>query len=191
MNEVSGRHALAERPERTRSLRRLPQHSVSNVLIPFSQAIDLAEGREPGHAQRVAFIAMSIAETLGLDKESQLAACYAGLLHDLGVVAAGADIAGSTSGDERLVFASLPLLTPDEALAGAGDHTYSYVDRVAGHVDHGARAATVPRPLGRGRARDRYASRDLGRRRLSRRAPGPGDAGYRAHRGSGGPCRSA
>ncbi len=113
-----GRHALAERPERTRSLRRLPQHTISNVLIPLSQAIDLAEGRTPGHAQRVAFISMAIAETLGLDKESQLAACYAGLLHDIGVVAAGADIAGSTSGDERLVFASLPLLTPDEALGG-------------------------------------------------------------------------
>jgi HD-GYP domain-containing protein (c-di-GMP phosphodiesterase class II) len=84
---------------------------------------------------------MAIAETLGLDKESQLAACYAGLLHDLGVVAAGADIAGSTSGDERMVFASLPLLTPDEALAGAGDHSFTYADSVAGHVDHGARAA--------------------------------------------------
>lgn len=107
----------------------------------MSQAIDLAEGRTPGHAQRVAFISMAIAETLGLDRESQLAACYAGLLHDLGVVAAGADIAGSTSGDERLVFASLPLLTPGEALAGSGEHSFAYVDRVAGHVDHGARAA--------------------------------------------------
>jgi HD-GYP domain-containing protein (c-di-GMP phosphodiesterase class II) len=84
---------------------------------------------------------MSIAEVLGLDKESQLAACYAGLLHDLGVVAAGADIAGSTSGDERLVFASLPLLTPDEALAGSGELSYAYVDRVAGHVEHGSRAS--------------------------------------------------
>jgi HD-GYP domain-containing protein (c-di-GMP phosphodiesterase class II) len=111
------------------------------VLIPLSQAIDLAEGREPGHAQRVAYIAMTIAERLGLEKGTQLEACYAGLLHDLGVVAAGADIAGSTSGDERMVFASLPLLTPEEALAGSGDHSYSYVDRVAGHVDHGARAA--------------------------------------------------
>jgi HD-GYP domain-containing protein (c-di-GMP phosphodiesterase class II) len=141
LSEVTGTHALAERPERNRSLRRLPQHSISNVLVPLSQAIDLAEGRAPGHAQRVAFISMAIAETLGLDKDSQLAACYAGLLHDLGVVAAGADIAGSTSGDERLVFASLPLLTPDEALAGSGDHSYTYVDRVAGHVDHGSRAA--------------------------------------------------
>ncbi len=32
-------------------------------------------------------------------------------------------------------------LTPDEALAGAGDNSYAYVDRVAGHVDHGVRAA--------------------------------------------------
>ena len=140
MSEVSGRHALVERPERSRALRRLPQHSISNVLVPLSQAIDLAEGRTPGHAQRVAFISMAIAETLGLDKEAQLAACYASLLHDVGVIAAGADIADSTSGDERLVFASLPLLTPDEALLTRGDSSYSFVDRVAGHVDHGARA---------------------------------------------------
>jgi putative nucleotidyltransferase with HDIG domain len=111
------------------------------VLIPLSQAIDLAEGRTPGHAQRVAFISMAIAEALTLDKESQLAACYAGLLHDIGVVAAGADIAGAMSGDERMVFASLPLLTPVEALSGVGEASYAYVERVAGHVDHGARAA--------------------------------------------------
>jgi HD-GYP domain-containing protein (c-di-GMP phosphodiesterase class II) len=141
LSEVSGGNALAQRPERNRSLRRLPQHSISNVLVPLSQAIDLAEGRAPGHAQRVAFISMAIAEALGMEKEAQLSACYAGLLHDLGVVAAGADIAGSTSGDERLVFASLPLLTPDEALAGSGDSSYAYVERVAGHVDHGSRSA--------------------------------------------------
>jgi HD-GYP domain-containing protein (c-di-GMP phosphodiesterase class II) len=86
---------------------------------------------------------MSVAERLGLDKTAQLHACYAGLLHDLGVVAAGADIASSTSGDERLVFAALPLLTPEEALAGSGEHSYAYVERVAGHVDHGARAAQL------------------------------------------------
>lgn len=84
---------------------------------------------------------MAIAEALDLEREAQLAACYAGLMHDLGVVAAGAEVAGSTAGDERMVFASLPLLSPDEALAGSGDTSYTFVERVAGHVDHGARAA--------------------------------------------------
>jgi putative nucleotidyltransferase with HDIG domain len=134
---------MGQELERDPSHRKLPLHTTSNVLIPLSQAVDLAEGRLPGHAQRVAFISMSVAEKLGLDRDSQLEVCYAGLMHDIGVIAASADIATSTSGDERMVFASLPLLTPDEALAGAGDTSFAFVDRVAGHVDHGVRAARL------------------------------------------------
>ncbi len=106
----------------------------------MSQALDLAEGREPGHAMRVAYIAASLAAATGLDKADQLAVLYASLLHDIGTISAGADLAGYTRGDERLVFASLPLLTPDEAVVGASDTPEAIVDRVAEHVSHGARA---------------------------------------------------
>jgi putative nucleotidyltransferase with HDIG domain len=141
LNEVRGQNALLESAVSERGqARRLQQHTISGLLIPVSQALDLAEGRDPGHATRVAFIATSLAAALDLDKEEQLATLYASLLHDIGTISAGADLAGYTRGDERLVFASLPLLTPDEAVAGASDTPEAIVDRVADHVSHGARA---------------------------------------------------
>jgi putative nucleotidyltransferase with HDIG domain len=143
LNEVRGQNALFESvtSERAQGARRLQQHTVSGLLIPLSQAIDLAEGRAPGHANRVAFIASSLAAALELNGDLQLATLHAALLHDIGAIAAGADVAGYTRGDERLVFASLPLLNPDEAVAGASDTPDEIVDRVADHVTHGARAA--------------------------------------------------
>jgi putative nucleotidyltransferase with HDIG domain len=141
LNEVRGQNALLESSAIERSQpRRLQQHTISGLLIPTSQALDLAEGRDPGHAMRVAYIASSLAATLELDRDEQLATMYAALLHDIGAISAGADLAGFTRGDERLVFASLPLLTPDEAVAGASDTPDAIVDRVAEHVSHGARA---------------------------------------------------
>ena len=143
MNEVRGQNALFDSPavERSQGARRLQQHTISGLLIPVSQAIDLAEGRAPGHASRVAYIAASLGEALELNNDQQLATLYAALLHDIGAIAAGADVAGYTRGDERLLFASLPLLNPDEAVAGASDTPEAIVDRVADHVTHGARAA--------------------------------------------------
>ncbi len=143
MNEVRGQNALFESAsaERSQSTRRLQQQTVSGLLIPASQAIDLAEGRAPGHANRVAYIASSLAAVLELNNDLQLATLYAALLHDIGTISAGAELAGFTRGDERLVFASLPLLSPDEAVAGASDTPEEIVERVADHVTHGARAA--------------------------------------------------
>jgi len=140
LNEVRAENALSDSVAERGQTRRLQQHTMSGLLIPFSQALDLAEGRDPGHAMRVAYIASSLAVTLDLNKEDQLATLYAALMHDIGTISAGADLAGYTRGDERLVFASLPLLTPDEAVAGASDTPEMIVDRVAEHVTHGARA---------------------------------------------------
>ena len=120
---------------------RLPSHSISQLLIPTSLAVDLAEGRDAAHGQRVAFIAMSLANALGLEADQQLAACYAGLMHDIGVIAAGAGLAEHVHGDERLVFASLPVLSPDEIAAGVSDTPAIVVDRLIEHTIHGARAA--------------------------------------------------
>lgn len=121
--------------------RRLPSHTLSELLVPISIAIDLAEGRSPGHAQRVAYIAMSIAGSVGLEPSDRLAACYAALLHDLGAVAAGAGLASYVAGDERMVFAALPILSPEEAAVGASESPERVVERLVGHAIHGARAA--------------------------------------------------
>jgi putative nucleotidyltransferase with HDIG domain len=110
-------------------------------LIPTSLAIDLAEGRNPAHARRIAFIAASIADALGLESGLQLASCYAGLLHDVGVIAAGAGLADHVVGDERMVFASLPALTPEEIASSVSDRHGLVVDRLVEHTVHGAHAA--------------------------------------------------
>jgi putative nucleotidyltransferase with HDIG domain len=78
---------------------------------------------------------------LGLDSSLQLASCYAGLLHDVGVIASGAGLAEYVDGDERLLFASLPALTPEEIASSAGEATGPVIDRLIEHSVHGARAA--------------------------------------------------
>ena len=144
MNEVRGQNALFESAtERSPGARRLPQHTVSNLLIPVSQALDLAEGRAPGHANRVAYIAMSLAGVMELNSDLQLATLYASLLHDIGTIPAGADLAGFTRGDERLVFASLPLLTPGRGSRRRFRHTGSHRRPRCGPRD--ARCAGGPR----------------------------------------------
>jgi len=96
----------------------------------------------PGHGQRVGYIAMAVATTLGLSDDLRLASCYAGLFHDLGVIAAGAGLSGNAGGDERLVFSALPLLSPEEAAIEARSASPDLVvDRILDHVGHGARAA--------------------------------------------------
>jgi HD-GYP domain-containing protein (c-di-GMP phosphodiesterase class II) len=122
--------------------RRLPNHTLSELLIPFSGAIDLAEGRQPGHGQRVAYIALRIAGTIGLDNEQKLACLYAGLFHDIGVIPAGAGLSDLVRGDERRVFSSLPLLTPEEAAVEVRSTAPDLiVDRVVDHAVHGSRLA--------------------------------------------------
>lgn len=66
----------------------LPQLTPAAFLTGISRAFDLAEGRAPGHAQRVAYIAVSLAEELGLDAQRTEDVFFASLLHDAGMAAA-------------------------------------------------------------------------------------------------------
>lgn len=141
LSEVTGLDIINDGGERAAATKRLPQHSLSELLIPVSAAIDLAEGRQPGHARRVSFIATSVAEAMGLSSELRLASCYASLLHDIGTIAAGAGLAAFVRGDERMVFASLSLLTPEEIAVGSSDSPEAVIQRLIEHVIHGARAA--------------------------------------------------
>lgn len=58
------------------------------LLAPLSRAFDLAERRRPGHAQRVAYVAMFLASELKLDGAAIEEAFFAGLMHDIGVAVA-------------------------------------------------------------------------------------------------------
>ncbi len=55
------------------------------MLVHFSGAFDLAEGQEPGHACRVAHIALSVAKQLGLNASVRRRILNASLLHDAGI----------------------------------------------------------------------------------------------------------
>jgi HD-GYP domain-containing protein (c-di-GMP phosphodiesterase class II) len=139
VNEVSGQNALmdsggVERP----ASKRQPNYVFSDVLIPMSTALDLAEGREPGHAQRVAHISMAIANAKDLDNADKLACVYAALMHDIGVIVSGAGLSEYARGDERLVFAPMPLLTPEEAATGT-EAPDEVAQRIVDHVIHGSR----------------------------------------------------
>ncbi|MFN0096680.1 MAG: HD-GYP domain-containing protein [Dehalococcoidia bacterium] len=63
----------------------LPRLTRGALLAPLSRAFDLAEGRKPGHAQRVAYIALAVAQSLKL-RDAQVEEVYfAALLHDIGM----------------------------------------------------------------------------------------------------------
>lgn len=66
----------------------VPRLSRGATLTALSRAFDLAEGRRPGHAQRVAYTGVYLAGELGLDAGAIEDVFFACLLHDVGMAAA-------------------------------------------------------------------------------------------------------
>jgi HD-GYP domain-containing protein (c-di-GMP phosphodiesterase class II) len=66
----------------------VPRLSRGTVLAALSRAFDLAEGRRPGHAQRVAYVGVYLASELGLDATSIEEVFFGCLLHDVGMAGA-------------------------------------------------------------------------------------------------------
>jgi len=142
VNKSGRQRALEDEREGNQGIasRRLPNHTLSDILLPLSAAVDLAEGRQTGHAQRVAYIALKVASQLGLENEQRLACLYGALFHDLGAIPSGAGLSELVRGDERRVFSALPLLTPEESAVEARSSAPDLVvDRVVDHAVHGAR----------------------------------------------------
>lgn len=83
----------------------------------LSQGLDLAEGRPMGHAQRVCYIASTLALEVGLSSEERLALFYAALFHDIGVPIASPVLSGLPGVAEDDLFAASPLRSPEQ-LAG-------------------------------------------------------------------------
>ena len=65
---------LSRRPERLWAL------GASELAVAFSQALDLAEGKDVGHAQRVAYIAVAIAVAIDAGRPSKVKASWAVLM---------------------------------------------------------------------------------------------------------------
>jgi HD-GYP domain-containing protein (c-di-GMP phosphodiesterase class II) len=131
---------LTRRPERLHAL------TASELAIAFSKALDLAEGKEVGHAQRVCYIATHLAEAMELAEPSRSGVFFAALLHDVGVTPASADLFRAAGVDEMTVFGPAPLAPREDSHRGAS----VFADREA--IDdavesHGPLGADIARKL--------------------------------------------
>lgn len=80
-----------------------PPLSLSNLISSISLALDLAERRHLQHARRVAYIAVRLAQVLGLGSMEQWKVYYAGMLHDVGQIEGFGDLAREEKQDDPRV----------------------------------------------------------------------------------------
>lgn len=99
---------LSRRPERLHAL------TSSELAIAFSQALDIAEGKPMGHAQRVCYISTLLADALTLEQNQRAGVYFGALLHDIGVTLAASDICRVAGVDEDALFGPSPLRSPEE-----------------------------------------------------------------------------
>ncbi|MBI2766327.1 MAG: HD domain-containing protein [Chloroflexi bacterium] len=119
----------------------VPRLSRGTLLAALSRAFDLAEGRRPGHAQRVAYIGVYLADELGLDPTRIEEVFFGCLLHDVGMAACPAPAAEVARARRepaglRSALASVPTGNWAEV-----------IETLAAHCDYGAK---VVRRLGLG-----------------------------------------
>ncbi|HMO54513.1 MAG TPA: HD domain-containing phosphohydrolase, partial [Tepidiformaceae bacterium] len=115
----------------------VPRLSRGTVLAALSRACDLAEGRRPGHAQRVAYIGVSRASELELDAGRVEEVFFGGLLHDIGMAATSARV-DSTRGAKLISGTS----RTDDVLAQMPPGGWSeVVEAINAHCESGAAIA--------------------------------------------------
>ena len=141
---VSAQHTTrtASRPGVWTSTGRLPAYSRDALLDSFSAALDLAEGKPMGHARRVAYIALVLADAVEADPADRGVAYRAALLHDLGMTTAAGEIQPAL-GDDQL--SHLHSVEGIRAAAARGPAAASAELALHRHVDAGA---VIARGLG-------------------------------------------
>jgi len=134
---VSGRKPKVEAPAWP-----VPLPSRAELASAFSQALDLAEGAQPGHAARVCYIALNLAEATELEPEEQQVVYYAALLHDAGAGAASAELCRILNLSEDALFGGEPGKSPQQlALEVAPANAPAVVDVLHAHPVRGSRVA--------------------------------------------------
>ncbi|MPZ24328.1 MAG: HD domain-containing protein [Dehalococcoidia bacterium] len=122
--------------------KRIPPLSVAELTLATSLAVDLAEGRTPGHAQRVCYIAMAMASALELDETEGAAIFYGALMHDLGVPFVAARLTQRLSLDEEKIFGQHPPHMFDKLMAMLPEREASSIDKlIDSHSQLGADCA--------------------------------------------------
>ncbi|MBI5289450.1 MAG: HD domain-containing protein [Chloroflexi bacterium] len=124
---------VTRRPDRIHAL------TAAEMAIAFSKGLDLAEGKEVGHAQRVCYIATQVADVLNLAEPARSGVYFGALLHDAGVTASSADLFRAAGVDETTVFGPSPLRGRDDQRGTTlfADRT-AIDDAVHGHCSAGA-----------------------------------------------------
>ena len=125
----------------------IPRLSRGTVLTALSRAFDLAEGRKPGHAQRVGYVGVFLATELGLAAQEVEDMFFGCLLHDAGMAASGDLPRIDTNRGARMLDATD---TPGNLLERVPAGGWNQVVEAVAH--HCALGASIARQLGLGEA---------------------------------------
>ena len=99
------RGAFAARPGGVSVATGRPAVRTSRLLAALSTALDLTEGQLPGHALRTCYLAMHVAERMGLDDRSRADLFYAAFLKDAGCSSNAAAVTRIFGGDDIAIKA--------------------------------------------------------------------------------------
>ncbi|MEX2226401.1 MAG: HD domain-containing phosphohydrolase [Dehalococcoidia bacterium] len=123
---------VTRRPERLHAL------TAAELAIGLSQGLDLAEGKPIGHAQRVCYIATSLADRMDISPDQRAGAYFGALLHDIGVTLAASDICRVAGVDEETIFGPMPLRAAEARGPFAFADQHDVADAVHQHCMLGA-----------------------------------------------------
>lgn len=123
----------------------VPRLSRGTLLTALSRAFDLAEGRRPGHAQRVAYVGVYLASELGLEAPRIEEVFFACLLHDVGMAASNRSPRLDGSRGSRFISGNgrAADVLPRIAEGGWAD----IIEAMAAHCEQGAK---IVRKMGLG-----------------------------------------
>ena len=124
----------------------VPRLSRGTVLAALSRAFDLAEGRRPGHAQRVAYVGVFLASELGLEPARIEEVFFGCLLHDAGMAATGHLKVDSRRAAKLISGGSRASEVLDQVPSGGWSEA---VEAIAQHCEEGA---NIVRRMGLGEA---------------------------------------
>ena len=117
----------------------LPLPSRPELTAAFAQALDLAEGQAPGHAARVCYIALKLAQAIGLSADERRVVFYGALLHDAGAGPASAEPCRLLNLSEEAIFCVRPGTSPQQlALEIAPSDPAIVVELLHAHQHRGA-----------------------------------------------------
>lgn len=120
----------------------IPVPSRAELTAAFAHGLDLCEGKEPGHAARVCYIALNLAAAIDLPAEQQESLYYAALLHDAGATIACAELCRALQITEESLFGAQASMVPEQvAVRVAPGNVDSVVEALHVHPREGAKVA--------------------------------------------------